>query len=228
MGVMEQSYRRRGFTLLELAIVFVIIVIISAIMVPALRRATTKAKQAVRDGVIGAMLRQKMPGRIAFDPPPKMEQGQQQRIAVRISANALEDLTKDMPQDRDISVDKIDVLPFMTVKLSGDEAFKIRSLQPDNQFVSTDRYSEWDYDVTAVKSGIHDLDLTVGVRLKLKDGGEETRFYPLYTRKIAISVGPWYAVTHFATDHWEWFLTVILVPLIGYWWKTRKGQPATP
>jgi type II secretory pathway pseudopilin PulG len=225
---LKRSLPRRGFTLLELVIVFFVLVILTVLIVPALRHARPAATRATKDGGIGAMLRAKLRGRIVFDPPPTMKQGEQQRITVRISPNALEDLTKDMPKDRDIVIDTIDVLPFMTVKLNGDEAFKISSLQPDNQFVSTDRYSEWNYDVRALKSGIHELDLTVGIRLKMKQGGEESRFYPLYARKVAISVGPWYTLTHFATDHWEWFLTVILIPLIGYWWKTRKGQPATP
>jgi hypothetical protein len=148
-------------------------------------------------------------------------------MTVRISKHPLEDLAAGLPPGRNTLLDQIAVLSFMTVKLTGGKAFEIRPLEPENQFVSTDRATEWNFDVKAVRAGEQNLDLVVGVRVKLSKGGEETRFYPLYTRNVKVTVNVWYSTKQFLTDHWEVIMTAIVLPLIAYWWKQRKKKPSS-
>ena len=132
-----------------------------------------------------------------------------------------------MPANRLFLLDEINILPYMSVKLDGGDAFKIRTLQLEDQFVSLDRATEWNFDVTALDSGEQHLNLVVGVRLKHSGESDETRFYPLYDRKIDVEVDVGFTVTQFVTNHWEALLTIIVIPLVGLGyreWRNRKKK----
>jgi hypothetical protein len=208
------------------AVIVGVLIALSIFIAPFARNASVLYnRKMIEQDPLTKLMRDKMPGRILFDPPAAMKQGRKERVTVRISKNALEDLKKDIPPDRNTTIDKIDVLPFMTVKLSGGDAFQVESLEKkEDQFVGADRFTDWNYDVTPSKSGEQELDLAVGVRIKLPTGGEEVRFYPLYERKVKVSVSVWYSTTHFVSDHWEWIAGTVLIPLLVWAWNNRKKK----
>ena len=168
-------------------------------------------------------------GHILFDPPAAMKQGKEVRMTALITKNpldTLDELKKQLPADRKLMFEEISVLPYMTVKLDSEDdgAFKIKALQPQDQFVSTDRPSQWDFNVTPLKSGEQDLELVVGMRIKHPGEADEGRFYPLYVRKIDVQVDYLFTVSSFWQSYWQLILTAILIPLFVTGYKWLMGQ----
>jgi hypothetical protein len=102
---------------------------------------------------ISDMLVAAVKGHILFDPPATMKQGKEERMTALITKNPLDtfdELKKQLPADRKMVYEEISVLPYMTVKLDceDDGAFKIKALQQEDQFVGTDRPSQWNFEVT--------------------------------------------------------------------------------
>jgi hypothetical protein len=214
-------------TVIEIGVVVVVVLIgLSIFIAPFGKNVSVPYnRKMIEQDPLTPLMRDKMPGRVLFDPPAAMKQGKKERVTVRISKNALEDLKKDIPPDRNTTIDELDVLPFMTVKLSGGDAFEVDSLEKkEDQFVGADRFTDWNYEITPLKSGEQELDLSVGTRIKLPMGGEEVRFYPLYERKVRVTVSLWYSTTHFFGDHWEWIAGTVLIPLLVWAWSNRKNK----
>jgi len=174
----------------------------------------------------------KMAGRILFNPPEKMKQGEQVAVTVRISGNQKSDLGSHLEPSPKPTIEQIAVMPYMTVRLSG-EAFKIKALMPENQFVVDNGFTEWRFDVQAIKSGIHDLDLEVGVRVKLKSGTEEYSFLPTYEHPVTVEVDRGYSFWAFWKENWKWILGVpaalaVIIKIVKMFFKSKGGAKDKP
>jgi hypothetical protein len=157
-------------------------------------------------------------GRLADDVPSKMTQGSEQRITVRIAANTSQDLTRGLAASNPAHTEDIQVAPYMTVKLIGDaEAFQITPFTPEEQFIATDTYTQWQYSVKPLEAGTKELDLLVGVRVKEPGSSQESRFYPTYERKVEVTVDRAYEVKHFLGKKWQWIVGGILLPIFLLW-----------
>jgi|SRR5882672_7884993 len=174
----------------------------------------------------------KMAGRLLFNPPENMRQGTHEAVTVRISGNREADLTPGLEHGPKPTIEQIAVMPYMTVRLSG-EAFKIKALMPENQFVSEKGFTEWRFDVQAIESGIQSLDLEVGVRAKLKSGTEYS-FYPTYERTVTVEVDKGYSFWVFWKENWKWILGIptavaVIIKIIMMIFKGKgdaKDKPA--
>jgi len=154
------------------------------------------------------LLQEKLEGRIAFQVPEEMKQGEEQKVTVRISANTTEELGKDLGGSVTPKVETIGVFPHMTVKLIGGEAFDIKPLTPEEQFVAEDTFTQWQFNVLPLESGEQELDLLVGVRVVglAASGQQEQRFYPTFTRKVKVSVDRVFSVKHWFKEYWKWLV----------------------
>ncbi len=114
----------------------------------------------------------------------------------------------------------------MTVKLTG-PAFDIKSLSKDDQFVGMSEFTEWSYLVTPLLGGRQNLNLSVGVRIKLPGGGEETRYYPVLDKTIRVRVNPVFSIGRFLSANWQWLASALVLPFLAWWWKQRsqRGKP---
>ncbi|MCK4461172.1 MAG: hypothetical protein KAW46_05175, partial [candidate division Zixibacteria bacterium] len=108
---------------------------------------------------------------------------------------------------------------FMEATLKG-EAFKITRLSSDKQVQPPGDFAQWAWDVVPRRSGVHSLQLLISVRLKLPEIGEETYSLPVLEREIKVKVSPYYVVATFIFSYWEWIVTAILVPIVG--WVIKK------
>ena len=165
-------------------------------------------------------------GRIAFAIPDKMKQGVETKVTVRISANTSEDLTVGLRKETEmpkppVTIEKINVLPHMTVKLLGNKAFEIVPLTPEEQFVAKDAFTQWQFNVTPLKSGEQELDLLVGVRVQEPTGDKETRFHPTYEHTVMVEVDRVFVVTHFFEENWKWIIGTMLFPVFLILLKRR-------
>jgi hypothetical protein len=162
-----------------------------------------------------AAVRDEMEGKILFNPPVRMKQGEEDPITVRIAGNRTIDITSGLPQRPTPTIEPIIVMPYMTVKLFGGESFKVDKLTPENQFVKEDDFSEWKFKVKALKAGKHELDLEVGVRVKTATGTDEYSFKPTYEREINIDVDRRYAIMAFLKENFTAIASATATIVVG-------------
>ena len=167
-------------------------------------------------------------GKLAFDVPPTMTQGKQERAEVRIARGdnkGAEQNLKDKMRTT-AQVEDIEVASFMIVKLhdADGSTFEITPLTEDRQSVAGDVYSKWAWIVTPLRSGQQTLYLSVGTRFKLPNSNEETRFVPIYEKKISVQVDRIYETKHFLSGNWQWLTATLVIPLIGFIWHRRKKK----
>jgi len=109
------------------------------------------------------------------------------RVEVRISQNIKEDLTKKLKGRGFPQVDKILVGTEMNVELSSD-TFKIDPLSKNVQFINSSGYTQWEWDVTPLKSGNRLIHLSVAIIIYLDKYGEKTKSLPVMEREIYVKV----------------------------------------
>jgi hypothetical protein len=164
-----------------------------------------------------------IPGQVAFNLPATMKQGEARTVAVRISTNTIEDLNRGLPGVT--RSEEIKVAPYMTVMLKGDsEAFEIIPLTPDEQFISTDTYTQWQFHIRPLKSGIQELDLLIGVRIKKEGSTQESRFYPTFERKVDVTIDRGWVAKRFFTKNWKWIVGTLLLPIAWFLIKKKYGD----
>ena len=144
------------------------------------------------------------PGRVLFNPPTEMRQGDKERVEVRITKDMDADLKAGLTGRGVPEVEIINVNTFMSVRMFGD-GFEVTPKSDEEQFVGEADYTEWLFDVLPVESGRKILELLVTVRIKLPDG-QEVRNLPVKHRKINVEVDPWWVIKRFVSAHWKWFL----------------------
>lgn len=166
-------------------------------------------------------------GRILFNVPQEMKVGTKERVEVRIAKNFTENLSTGLRGHGIPQIEEIKVNTLMGVRLNGDN-FDIKALSHEEQIVAGDGFTQWDWNVTPLKSGIQSLLLTVTLRIKIPNYGEERKDYPVFERRIKVKVNPPYAIKKFIESYWQWIVTVILIPMIGWfvnkWRKSRKKK----
>jgi hypothetical protein len=173
-------------------------------------------------------LEQLVQGRILFNPPERMDVGEESLVEVRISRNITDDIGRGLLGKGKIELHDVQIGPFMTVKLNGGEAFEVKNRTPEDQFISPRDYTQWSYDVKALNAGTQTLFLAVGIRIKFEHGGEEKRFYPLYEKRIDVHVNVARSISEFWNHNWQWLGSAILIPLLAatirVWWKLREDE----
>lgn len=173
--------------------------------------------------VLEAEMKKLVPGQVLFNAPEEMKVGVKERIEVRIAKNFPGDLTKGL-KGRGIPVfEEIRVNTLMKVRLRG-ENFHIEILSHEEQLVADAEFTQWDYDVTPLKSGTQELLLTVTVRIKVPDYGEEKRDYPVYDKQIKVEANRLFSLVNFIKNNWKWLVGVItgsgIIGWIVKWWVT--------
>ncbi len=170
-------------------------------------------------------------GHVLFDPPDRMRLGQRETVEVRISRNVTDDLQRNLKGGGKVQVSDLQVGPFMTVNLqSRDGGLEVKPHNPEDQFVASQEFTQWSYDIRALRVGETTLLLNVGVRLKFDKGNEERRYLPAFDKQIVIAVNLPYTVGTFPSNNWRWIATTVLIPIITalvvIWWKRRAEERA--
>ncbi|MBZ5655748.1 MAG: hypothetical protein LAO56_10790 [Acidobacteriia bacterium] len=166
-------------------------------------------------------------GQIAFQPPQIMQEGKSETIQVRISRGLNQQITQGLTragETQPVTVQNINVAPRMTVKLQGPD-FTITPLTADEQAITEQDFTTWEWAVQPLHSGLHDLYLSVGVTLRVGDK-DATKFYPVYDKKISVRVDRMYEAKGFVSTNWQWLTVTILIPLLGIVWKLATKRPA--
>ena len=155
--------------------------------------------------VLEAEIKKLVPGQVLFNAPEEMKVGIKERVEVRIAKNFPGDLTKGLKGKGIPETVEIKVNTLMSVRLRG-ENFYIKTLSPEGQLVVDAEFTEWDYDVTPLKSGAQELSLTVTVRIKVPDYDEQERANPVYDKLIQVKPNPWFSLVSFIKNNWKWLV----------------------
>ena len=167
-------------------------------------------------------------GKILFNPPEKMKVGVKERVEVRIAKTIKENFEKELKGKGIPQIEEIKVGTFMTARLKGD-SFNIEPLSDESQLVSGDGFTQWEWNVTPLKSGLYKLYLSVAVRIKIAGIGEEKKDYPVFEKEINVKVNPIYSVKKFIKSYWQWIITTIIGSGIIGWgagWFVKRRKKA--
>ena len=161
---------------------------------------------------------------LLFNTSKQMIVGNTERVEVRVASSFRGDLTVGLVGRGPAQQSPMKVGEFMTVQLTALKlAFMIEPESPEKQAVPDTGFAEWDYRVTPLKSGEQELDLGVGVRIKLQ-GSEEIRFYPVLQRQVHVHVNLPFSISEFLLSYWQWLATAVLIPIAAYLWRARSEK----
>ena len=110
--------------------------------------------------------------------------------------------------------------------------------KPEKKDVLDYKSITWRWDIFASERGEHPLYLNVtGYVYSSLEGGRFRTFNqapPLFDDYITVEATRWEVFTDFVASRWPVFvpifltiLTVIIIPLVVFWWK-RRNQPSAP
>lgn len=164
-------------------------------------------------------------GKLIYNPPPEMKLGVKERIEVRITKDLTKDLTnglkgKGIPQEEEIKVS-----PHMTVHLDGDEAFEIKRLFTKESRAIVGDYTQWDWDVTPLKSGIQKLMLFINAKIEISNYLFRWIEFPILEKEINIKINYNYKIKRFLETYWQWIIATTIalsgaiIALFGLWKK---------
>jgi hypothetical protein len=164
-------------------------------------------------------------GTISFNTPHTMKLGEKVRVRVKVSKRVQQEFLESEMSGDSASVDSLMVGDIMIVKLIG-EAFDITAHDDEEQGVTDEGYTQWEYDVAAKEDGIHELYVKAGIVYNVPSLGTTRKFFPSYERKITVEVSPLDQVSGFISNRWEFLVSTFLIPgCIWTYSRWRKRRP---
>lgn len=173
-------------------------------------------------------------GLVAYSVPLEMKVGEEYTVKVRITKQ--KDKTVLIVGDNQIPisddtanvrVESIRVSSVMSASLYGKKGdFEIESTSTEFQNIEDFGYTEWSWLVTPLKGGQNNLKLNIKIRIQ--DNGQD--FYKditVFEKKVKVKSNITSSFFDFVKQNWEWFMSVIFIPLIRWlflWWKKRKEE----
>lgn len=171
-------------------------------------------------------------GSALFNPPEQMRLGETKAVEVRVVPVTEEEieqdeqlqatLTADFDSEQEVLIIPLRVSTVMRARLSG-EAFTIVPLMVEEQIQSPDDDTlRWIWEVRPEKSGEQRLTLTLTVVVNAEGMGDKNHV-TTEVRQVQVSGNPVYSASRFMTSNWEWVVTGLLFPAVGWGWnKFRK------
>jgi len=164
-------------------------------------------------------------GNLAFRAPAAIGYGDTKPVQLLVSGStSARDLVQSLTKtELDIlEAHELQVADVMQAHLTGD-GFAITEVTPEIQPVGSTRPTEWKWDIAPRGFGRLPLHLSVNAVLVL-DGEERTRSIRTFDRTIEVTVSWPQTFYVFVGRYWQWLCTALVLPLLGYAWKRRRGR----
>lgn len=155
-------------------------------------------------------LKKLAPKQIIFNPTREMKAGVSQRVGVRISKTIMEDLYTGLRKMRIPELDKIELGELMKIHLAGNN-FYIKPISHEEQTAAQQEFTEWDWDVTPLKTGTQSLLLSATVNIDSPDSGNESKDYPLYVKAVTVKFNLVYSTINFIKSYWLWIIGIFII-----------------
>ena len=181
-----------------------------------------------------AQVSQDLPeGRMVFNPPAEMRQGVEERIELRVQRlspgvseqAAQATLEAGLQGSGAPQTESLKVATVMKARLTG-EGFNISPLSEEAQFVSNDTFTQWAWDVTAVKAGRRKLNLQITIQVNVDTLGKVAREWPVKTKTVVVRVNPLYSIGNFVGAYWQWLATTLLIPISAWLYRLYSSRKA--
>lgn len=148
-------------------------------------------------------------GRILFNPPKEMEVGDTELVEVRITQNITENLIKGLKGRGVPQIKETKVSTSMKVRLTG-RNFDIDPQNGATQVIESDKYTNWEFQVTPLKSGIQTLHLTYYIIISIPDYDDKKKEYEVGDWEINVRVNPYWTLK----CHWK-FIVATFLTIVG-------------
>ena len=148
-------------------------------------------------------------GYILYNPPSEMRMGIKERIEVRITNKITKDLQIGLKGKGKPILEDIKVSLQMKARLDGGDAFEIKKLFDSETMTIIGDYTQWDWDVTPLKSGIQKLLLYVSGIIEIKDLSDRFFCVPVFEREIHVGVNYNYKIKKLCEKYWQWIIGTI-------------------
>jgi hypothetical protein len=141
-----------------------------------------------------------------------MRVGHSERIEVRLGdANKLSEKLRGRGAPL---IERLEIAPLMRVALTADPRdFSVQALSTQDQFVRQGTVAGWDFDVIALRGGLHRLRVLASMRIKI-EGNDEVVDFPSYESEVRVSVAPVRAAGQFCAKNWQWIAGTVAIPLL--------------
>jgi hypothetical protein len=147
------------------------------------------------------------PGQLLFNPPDRMRLGQTERVEVRLTRTLGldQELREHLRGHGEPHLEEIETAPLMAVTLKGD-GFQITAYSDEEQRVTPDSITTWEFDIRAKERGQQRLILCVSLRIPVPGQPAERKSIPVREATIHVQVGAPALVGHFVSDNWRWLI----------------------
>jgi hypothetical protein len=165
-------------------------------------------------------------GNIAFNVPRAINFYETAAIQLRLSlATPIDKLKQLIEAVGEKEGASIQVSDRMEARLSGPH-FTIIAITPEIQAVTETADTEWRWDVKPITEGQQILHLTLSVLIKVH--GESTqRAIRTFDKQIEVKVTSVQQVVSFVKNNWQWLWAVIVLPVLGWLCRRRKGPKSS-
>jgi hypothetical protein len=153
-------------------------------------------------------------GGLASQIPDTMQQCGRYPIKISVVQDLSDTLLAKLAAQGIVISETINVSSFMEAHISG-SSFQIHPFSPEKQFILIGGYTQWEYEVVPLESGIQIIHISIYARLKLPNGSEETKPYPVYVKDVRVYVNWWKSIKFFASDIWTDIKNHLISFIIG-------------
>ena len=167
-------------------------------------------------------------GNIVFNTPREMGHRESRVIHLLLSPKlSVDELTEELgksvpPAEGGTESARVSITNRMQATLKG-SSFEITKITDEVQGVSYEGTTRWQWEIRPRQSGTHSLFLTLSALLEV-DGEPTPHVIDVYSRKINVRVGLGEQVAGFVGDHWRWLAGTIIIPLFGWYWRSRRSK----
>lgn len=177
---------------------------------------------------IESYLKELPPGYVIFNPPEVMNCSQSYIVEAVIPRNYSGNLTQEIEgtgTPKRYNITKVG--PQMSARLSGPK-FDIDPEEEISQHIIEGDYCKWTWIVTPLENGTQTLLLTIKVIMMRSDSEPEKlrqdthiRSVEVLSQEVEVEVGLARQSKDFVQNNWQFLLTVIIIPVIGWLAKQK-------
>lgn len=188
-----------------------------------LGRSTPPVESSEPEGlVVDDVLDQLAEASLAFVMPDRANVKSRVRAQLLISIRAMEqELTEELTVEGQEFTGRVLVSRVVLAKLTA-PAFEVETITSERQAVSQTAATEWLWYLTPKKTGTHEVFLTITAFVYADEANYVERHIRTFEKVIYVDVLPQQMVEAWLAKYWQWFFTVLLLPVLRYLWKRYK------
>jgi hypothetical protein len=172
---------------------------------------------------VNRALEQLQPAKVVFNVPNSLHLGSVAEIQLVLSpTRSIRELSQHVTAIGKKQGATIKVSPLMEAHLTG-LGFKIETISPVRQPVSSDQITKWAWDIQPTETGTKHLHLTLDAFITV-DGRGTLWSVRTFDRTLRIRITWFDHVSGFVSGNWQWMWTAIFLPIAGLAFRRLKKR----